>query len=92
MWPQKAKMPSKSSDVYDYYYENYLILYNLYGRGRPRVTREQYEQLDDELMNIVGQAENSDLTHPQIVRVRDIEFVLMDDIAEALLDRPSTST
>ena len=85
-------MPSKSSDVYDYYYENYLILYNLYGRGRPRVTREEYEQLDSELMQIVGQAELGDLSHPQIVRVRDIEYVLMDDIAEALLDRPSTST
>ena len=85
-------MPSKSSDVYDYYYENYLILYNLYGRGRPRVTREQYEQLDSELMQIVAQAESGELTHPQIVRVRDIEYMLMDDVAAALLDRPSTST
>lgn len=85
-------MPSKSSDVYDYYYENYLILYNLYGRGRPRVPREQYEELDAELMQIVAQAENGELSHPQIVRVRDIEYMLMDDVAEALLDRPSTST
>lgn len=85
-------MPSKSSDVYDYYYENYLILYNLYGRGRPRVTREQYEELDAELMQIVAQAETGELRHPQIVRVRDIEYILMDDVAEALLDRPSTST
>lgn len=85
-------MPSKSSDVYDYYYENYLILYNLYGRGRPRVTRELYEELDSELMQIVAQAETGELSHPQIVRVRDIEYILMDDVAEALLDRPSTST
>jgi hypothetical protein len=85
-------MPSKSSDVYDYYYENYLILYNLYGRGRPRVTRDEFEQLDSELMQIVAQAQSGDLSHTQIVRVRDIEYILMDDIAEALLDRPSTST
>jgi hypothetical protein len=84
-------MSSKSSDVYDYYYENYLILYNLYGRGRPRVTREQYEQLDSELMRLVSTAENDQLNHQQMVRVRDIEYVLMDDVAEALLDRPSTS-
>jgi hypothetical protein len=84
-------MSSKSSDVYDYYYENYLILYNLYGRGRPRVTREQYEQLDSELMKLVSTAENDQLNHQQMVRVRDIEYVLMDDVAEALLDRPSTS-
>lgn len=85
-------MTAKSSDVYDYYYENYLILYNLYGRGRPRVTREQYEQLDTELMDLVSQADGSDLDHTQILRVRDIEYMLMDDVAEALLDRPSTST
>jgi hypothetical protein len=84
-------MPSKSSDVYDYYYENYLILYNLYGRGRPRVTREQYEQLDSELMQLVASAEDNQISHNQMVRVRDIEYVLMDDVAEALLDRPSTS-
>lgn len=84
-------MPSKSSDVYDYYYENYLILYNLYGRGRPRVSREQYEEMDSELMKIVADAENEQLSHTQMVRVRDIEYVLMDDIAEALLDRPRTS-
>jgi hypothetical protein len=84
-------MSSKSSDVYDYYYENYLILYNLYGRGRPRVTREQYEKLDSELMQLVSTAENDQINHQQMVRVRDIEYVLMDDVAEALLDRPSTS-
>ncbi|MBX3458433.1 MAG: hypothetical protein KF696_00545 [Planctomycetes bacterium] len=81
-------MTSKSSDVYDYYYENYLILYNLYGRGRPRVSREQYEQLDAELMQIVARGESSELNREDIVRVRDIEYILMDDVAEALLDRP----
>lgn len=84
-------MSSKSSDVYDYYYENYLILYNLYGRGRPRVSREQYEELDSELMTIVAAADEG-LSHDQFTRVRDIEYILMDDVAEALLDRPSTST
>lgn len=84
-------MSSKSSDVYDYYYENYLILYNLYGRGRPRVSREQYEQMDDELMKIVARSDSGTLERTDIARVRDIEYVLMDDVAEALLDRPGTA-
>ncbi len=84
-------MSSKSSDVYDYYYENYLILYNLYGRGRPRVSREQYEQMDDELMEIVARGDSGSLERKDIARVRDIEYVLMDDVAEALLDRPGTA-
>lgn len=79
---------SKSSDVYDYYYENYLILYNLYGRGRPRVGREEYEALDRELIEIVGRGE-TEVDRKEIARVRDIEYILLDDIAEALLDKPA---
>lgn len=85
-------MTARSSDVYDYYYENYLILYNLYGRGRPRLSREQYEQLDGELMEMIAHGNSEELTQENIIRVRDIEYMLMDDVAEALLDRPNTST
>lgn len=82
-------MSSKSSDVYDYYYENYLILYNLYGRGRPHISREQFEALDQELMQIVARSDSGQLTRDDMARVHDIEYMLMDDIAEALLDRPA---
>lgn len=75
------------SDVYDYYYENYLILYNLYGRGRPKLNREQYEKLDLELMALVARGDEAELAREQINRVRDIEYMLLDDIAEALLDK-----
>lgn len=78
---------ANSSNVYDYYYENYLILYNLYGRGRPRVKREQYEKLDLELMQIVARGEDTELSRQEVARVRDIEYMLLDDIAENLLDR-----
>lgn len=78
---------NSSSNVYDYYYENYLILYNLYGRGRPRLKRDQYEKLDLELMALVSRGEESELSREQIARVRDIEYMLLDDIAESLLDK-----
>ena len=80
---------SNSSDVYDYYYENYLILYNLYGRGRPRVSREQFEELDTELMHMISRADHGEMSRDEIARIRDIEYILMDDIAEALMDRPN---
>ncbi|MHC4839546.1 MAG: hypothetical protein ACYTDT_01110 [Planctomycetota bacterium] len=83
-------MAPKSSDVYDYYYENYLILYNLYGRGRPKVEREHYEELDAELMEIISRGDHTELSRSEVIRIRDIEFLLLDDIAEALLDKPST--
>lgn len=82
-------MTQKSSDVYDYYYENYLLLYNLYGTGRPRVGREEFEKLDTELMQIISRAEGGELGAIDVARIKDIEYILMDDIAEALLDRPA---
>lgn len=88
--PKVTVMAQKSSDVYDYYFENYLILYNLYGRGRPKVDREHYEELDAELMKIIRKGDHDELCRSEIIRVRDIEFMLLDDIAEALLDKPST--
>lgn len=81
------------SDVYDYYYENYLMLYSLYGRGRPRVSRERYEELDKELLDLVGnmpaqELEEAEYDRSTFTRLRDIEFLLLDDIAESLLERP----
>lgn len=78
---------NNSAYVYDYYYENYLILYNLYGRGRPKLNREQYEKLDTELMALVSGGDDKELSREQIARVRDIEYMLLDDIAESLLDK-----
>lgn len=80
-------MKKSSSDIYDYYYENYLLLYNLYGRGRPRIGRKDYEELDTELIDLVQSGDREGLDHSQVTRIRDIEFMLMDDIAEALLDK-----
>jgi hypothetical protein len=81
-------MSTKSSDVYDYYYENYLLLYNLYGKGRPRVDREEFEKLDSELMQIISRVDHGELSASDVARIKDVEYILMDDIAEALLDRP----
>lgn len=81
-------MSTKSSDVYDYYYENYLLLYNLYGKGRPRVGREEFEKLDSELMQIISRVDHGELSAADVARIKDVEYILMDDIAEALLDRP----
>ena len=78
---------NNSAYVYDYYYENYLILYNLYGRGRPKLNREQYERLDPELLALVSGGDDKELSREQIARVRDIEYMLLDDIAESLLDK-----
>lgn len=84
-----------ANDVYDYYYENYLMLYSMYGRGRPRLNRERYEELDRELLDLVGEVPSAErqssrtkeFTRDTFNRVRELEYLLLDDLSEALLDR-----
>ncbi|MCK6438984.1 MAG: hypothetical protein L6Q71_02140 [Planctomycetes bacterium] len=74
------------ANIYDYYYENYLMLYSLYGRGRPTVDRERFEALDKELIGYMSQATDS-LSPAHASRIGEIEYLLLDDISEALLDK-----
>ncbi len=87
---------------YDVYYDNYIVLYNLYGRGRPKLTRSQFRALDQELLDLVGGqpgsrggADGSQLSPERTAaqfdrqtfnRIREVEYLLMDDISEALLE------
>lgn len=78
--------------LYDIFYDNYLLHYSLYGRGRPKLSRMRYERLDRELLTLVdqyerqGQAGAPVFTREMFNRVRDLEYLLMDDIAEVLLE------
>jgi hypothetical protein len=82
----------RSGTMYDVYYENYLMVYSLYGRGRPKLNRERYEELDRELLRLVAGSEDPEadaaaqLTRKNFNRIRELEYVLLDDVTEALLD------
>ena len=73
-------------DIYDYYFENYLMIYSLYGRGRPTVDRERFEALDRELVALLANSSMDGLSPEQASRVGEIEFLLLDDISEALMN------
>lgn len=82
------------TDVYDYYYENYLMLHSLYGKGRPRMDRRRFEQLDRELLETVaripdgsGDEEEGVFSREMFNRIREIEYLLLDDVSESLQDR-----
>lgn len=68
--------------LYDVYYEKYCLLFNLYGAERRHLSRGEYEQLDRELLRLIEQAQSVDLTMAEITRIKEIEFLLLDDIAE----------
>ncbi|MGE0435110.1 MAG: hypothetical protein AB7K09_13780 [Planctomycetota bacterium] len=68
--------------LYDVYYEKYCLLWNLYGAERRHLPRPEYEALDQELLQLINRAQGNDLTMAEITRMREIEYLLLDDIAE----------
>ena len=68
--------------LYDVYYEKYCLLWNLYGAERRHIPRDEYERLDQELLLLINRAQGNDLTMAEITRMREIEYLLLDDIAE----------
>ena len=68
--------------VYDVFYEKYLLLYSLYGAEREQLDREQYEKLDLELLALVEAAETRDLKIEEVTRLKELQHLLLDDVAE----------
>jgi hypothetical protein len=68
--------------LYDVYYDKYRLLYNLYGAERRLLDREEYEHLDQELLGLIERAQTQDLLMAEIARIKEIEYLLLDDIAE----------
>ena len=67
----RAKMESAPE------YENYLERYALTGAGRPRLSPSEFDKLDDELLDLLD-LEPDRLSDDQVVRVRELEFLLVD--------------
>ena len=70
------------TSLYDVFYEKYNLLYNLYGAGRPYLDRIEYEKIDREMIKIIEKANTKDLTVAEIARLKEIEYMLLDDISE----------
>ena len=71
------------SALYDVFYEKYNLLYNLYGADRPYLSREDFEKFDREMIELIEKANNKDLTMREIGRLKEIEYLLLDDVSES---------
>ncbi len=58
-------------------YEEYLERYELMGEGRPRLSSAEFDKLDDELLDLLD-IEPDTLSDDQVVRIRELEFLLID--------------
>jgi hypothetical protein len=86
--PKKAMVERKASTArpapatkenYTEEYSDYLERYELYGEGRPRLTPSEFERLDEELIDLLAlEADQGVLNDDQIVRLQELEFLLLD--------------
>ncbi len=70
--PKKTK-PSTVAPEYRAYEKRYAEL----GEDRPKLTPEEFEEYDDELLELLALADKK-MTDDQIVRIQELEFLLID--------------
>ncbi len=58
-------------------YREYIKRYAELGNDRPKLTPEEFEQYDDELLELLA-LDDDEMTDEQIVRVQELEFLLID--------------
>jgi hypothetical protein len=58
-------------------YREYEKRYNEFGQDRPKLSPEEFEALDDELLELLA-LDDSKMTDEQIVRIQELEYLLID--------------
>ncbi len=60
-------------------YLDYLERYEEFGEGRPRLSAEDFDKLDDELLELLDlSAGGTELSDDQLIRIQELEFLLID--------------
>jgi hypothetical protein len=78
--PKTVKATKTTSDQnHTEEYAEYLERYGLYGEGRPRLSPSEFERLDEELLDLLAlETEQGVLNDEQIVRLQELEYLLLD--------------
>ena len=59
-------------------YASYLERYTLFGKDRPRLSPEEFDRLDDELLDLLAlDAEGQELTEDQEERYLELMYLLV---------------
>ncbi|MFB0537215.1 MAG: hypothetical protein ACETWR_19815 [Anaerolineae bacterium] len=69
---------SREEKNYSEDYASYLERYELFGQGRPKLSPEEFDRLDDELLDILAlDAEGEELTEDQEERYLELMYLLV---------------
>ena len=69
----RAPKPSYSEE-----YAGYLERHALFGAGHPRLTSDEFDRLDDEMLDLLDLEFKVGLNDEQIIRLQELEFLLLD--------------
>lgn len=73
-----AKPKPVKTENFSAEYREYLERYAIYGEGRPRLSPADFDKYDDELLDLLGQEMEHGLDDDQIIRVKELEYLLLD--------------
>ncbi len=77
--PRTSKPPVKKKVQGTPEYLDYLQRYEEMGEGRQRLSPEEFDQLDDELLELLDlAASGTELSDEQNIRIQELEFLLID--------------
>ncbi len=75
----RAVAPARGpKPAYTEEYADYLQRYAMYGMGRPHLSPADFDRLDDEMLDLLGIQAEMGLNDEQIVRLQELEFLLLD--------------
>ena len=75
---QGVKEMSQEEKSYSEDYASYLERYELLGKGRPKLSPEEFDRLDDELLDLLAlDAEGQELTEDQEERYLELMYLLV---------------
>jgi hypothetical protein len=69
----RAPKPTYSEE-----YAGYLERHALFGAGHPRLTSDEFDRLDDEMLDLLDMEFKIGLNDEQIIRLQELEFLLLD--------------
>ena len=73
----RSKKETKAEPQITPEYGEYLERYSEFGEGRPRLSPDEFDRLDDELLELLDLSGHQ-LSDEQIIRIQELEFLLID--------------
>lgn len=76
--PNQVIKPVTPQETYTTEYLDYLERYAIGGAGRPRLTPGEFDQLDEEMLDLLAVEAERGLNDEQTIRLQELEFLLLD--------------